>query len=63
MKLIQHFSKICASLTRKDPAYLQITHHYVYYLKYTELKSYSGHRIWASKPVYRLLNPSGYIYD
>ena len=27
MKLIQHFSKICASLTRKDPAYFQITYH------------------------------------
>ena len=38
-------------LTRKDPAYLQITYHYVYYLKYTELKSFFGHRVWAPKPV------------
>ena len=77
MKLIQHiFFKIlpkcefevnfsvqsCASLTREDPAYLIITYVYVYYLKYTELKSFFGHRVWALKPVYRLLNTSGYVY-
>ena len=52
-----------ASLTREDPAYLQITYHYVYYLNYTELKSFFGYRVWAPKLVYQLLNPSGYVYD
>ena len=28
-----------ASLTCEDPVYLQITYHYVYYWKYTELKT------------------------
>ena len=31
-----------ASLTYEDSEYLQITYHYVYYLKYTELKSFFG---------------------
>ena len=35
------------------------TFHYVYYLKYTELKSFFGYHVWAPKPVYQLLNPSG----
>ena len=59
MKLIQHFFfqilpkfefevnfsiQLYASLiTREDPVYLQITYHYIYYLKYTELKSFFGH--------------------
>ena len=51
-----------ASLTRQDPAYLQITYGYVYYLRYTELKSFFRHRVWAPKPVYWPLNPSGYVY-
>ena len=51
-----------ASLTGEDPAFLEITYDYVYYLKYTKLKSFFGCRVWALKPVYRLLNPSGYIY-
>ena len=29
-----------ASFTREHPAYLQVTYHYVYYSKYTELKSF-----------------------
>ena len=41
-----------ASLTLEDPAYLQITYHYVYYLKCTELKSFFWHRVWVPKPVY-----------
>ena len=49
-----------APLTCEDPAYLQITYHYVHYLKYTELKSFFGHQVWVPKPVYQLLNPSGY---
>ena len=32
----------CASLTREDPVYLQIIYHYLYYLKYTELKNWGG---------------------
>ena len=32
----------CASLTREDPVYLQIIYHYLYYLKYTELKNLGG---------------------
>ena len=52
-----------ASLTREDPASLQITYHHVYYLKYTKLKSFIGHWVWAAKPVYWLLNPSGYVCD
>ena len=51
-----------ASLTYEDSAYLQISYHCVYYLKYSELKSFFGHRVGAPKPVYRLLNPSGYVY-
>ena len=51
-----------ASLTHPEPTYLQITFHYVYYLKYTELKNFFGHRIWAPKPVYRLLDPSGNVW-
>ena len=50
-----------ASVNREYPAYLQIIYHYVYYLKYTELKSFFGQQIWATKPVYQLLNPSGYV--
>ena len=57
MKLIQHiFSKILpkfkfevnlsiqsyASLAHEEPAYLQISYHSVYYIKYTELKSFWG---------------------
>ena len=30
-------------------AYLQITYHSVYCLKYTELKSFFGHRVWGPK--------------
>ena len=72
MTLIQHifFSKTLSkfefevnfsmqsytSLTREDAAYLQSIYHYVYCLKYTELKSFFGHRVWAPKPVYRLQN-------
>ena len=52
-----------ASLTYEDSAYLQISYHCVYYLKYSELKSFFGHRVGAPKPVYRLLNPSGYVWD
>ena len=37
-----------APSTSEDPAYLQITYHYVDYLKYTELKSFSGH--WFECP-------------
>ena len=77
MKLIQHiFSKILpkfkfevnfsiqsyASLTREEPAYLQISYHYVYYIKYTELKSFFGHQVWAPKLVDQLLNFSRYIF-
>ena len=66
MKLVQHiFFKIrpkfefevslsmqlCASLTHEDPAYLQITHHYVYFLDYNEQKSFFGHQLWVPKPV------------
>ena len=40
-----------ASFTREDPAYLQVTYHYVYCSKYTELKSFFGHWVWAPKPV------------
>ena len=77
MKLIQciFFSKIlskfefevifsvqsCSSLTREDPVYLQIIYHYLYYLKYTELKIFGGDRVWAAKPICRRLNPFGYI--
>ena len=77
MKLIQciFFSKIlskfefevifsvqsCSSLTREDPVYLQIIYHYLYYLKYTELKILGGDRVWAAKPICRRLNPFGYI--
>ena len=77
MKLIQciFFSKIlskfefevifsvqsCSSLTREDPVYLQIIYHYLYYLKYTELKILVGDRVWAAKPICRRLNPFGYI--
>ena len=39
-----------------------MTYHYVYYLKYNELKSFFGHRVWAPKLIYRFLNPSGYVY-
>ena len=39
--------QLYACLTREDSAYLQITYHYVYYLKYAELKSFFGHRVWA----------------
>ena len=79
MKLIQciFFSKIlskfefevifsvqsCSSLTREDPVYLQIIYHYLYYLKYTELKILGGDRVWAAKPICRRLNPFGYIYN
>ena len=42
-----------------NPAYLQTS--YVYYLKYTELKSFFGHRVLALKPVHWLQNPSGCI--
>ena len=51
-----------ASLTPKGPVYLQITYHYIYYLKYTELKTFFGHHVWTPKPVYWRLNPSGYVY-
>ena len=51
-----------ASLTNEDLVYLQIIHHYVYYLKYTELKSNFEHQVLVPKLVYRLLNPSEYIY-
>ena len=51
-----------ASLPREDPAYLQITYHYLYFLKYAELKSFLGHQVWVPELVYRLLNPSGYVY-
>ena len=51
-----------ASLIRPEPTYLQITFHYVYYLKYTELKNFFAHRIWAPKPVHRLLDPSGNVW-
>ena len=30
-------------LNCENPAYLQITYHYVYYLKDTELKNFFGH--------------------
>ena len=40
-----------ASLTCEDPEYLQTTYHYAYYLKYTQLKSFFGHQVWAPKPV------------
>ena len=53
----------CASLTREDPVYLQIIYHYLYYLKYTELKILGGDRVWAAKPICRRLNPFGYIYN
>ena len=33
------YNSAYASLTYEDPAYLQITFHYLYYLKYTDLKS------------------------
>ena len=31
-----------SSLTSEDPAYLQATYHYVYYLRYTKLKIWGG---------------------
>ena len=56
MELIQHiflnFSvQSYDSLSHEDPAYLQITYHYVYFLKYTELKHFLGHWVRAPKPV------------
>ena len=39
--------QLYACLTREDSAYLYITYHYVYYLKYAELKSFFEHRVWA----------------
>ena len=72
VKVIQHifFQKsrlnFCvqsyASLSHEYPAYLQITYHYVYNLRYTELKRFFGHRVWVPEPAYRLLNSSGYVY-
>ena len=50
-----------ASLSHEDPAYLQITY-YIYYLKYTELKSYLDtefgrpNRIPASKSLWPRLS-------
>ena len=41
--------QLYASFTSEDPAYLQITYHYVYCLKYTELKSFLGHWVWVPK--------------
>ena len=78
MKLIRHiFFKVLlkfefevnfsiqlhASLTCEDPEYLQTTYHYAYYLKYTQLKSFFRHQVSAPKPIYWLLNPSGYVYE
>ena len=51
-----------ASLSHEDPAYLQITY-YIYYLKYTELKSFFGDWVWLPTPLYRLLNSSGYVIE
>ena len=48
-----------ASLTRENPAYLQINYHFVYYLKYNELKRFCGNWVSAPKPVYELPNSSG----
>ena len=56
-------SQLYASLTCEDPACLKIPYLYVYYSKHTELKSFFGQRVWAPRPVYRLLNPSGYDHD
>ena len=50
------------SLTRVDAAYFHIAYDYVYYLKYTELKKFFGHRVWVFKAVYWIKNSSGYIY-
>ena len=55
--------QLYASLTREDPAYFQITYHYVYELRYAQLKSFYGHRVSAPKPIYRLLNPFGHAFD
>ena len=51
-----------ASLIHKETAYVQITHHDVCYLKYTELKRFFVHRVSVPKPGYRLLNPFRYVY-
>ena len=55
--------QLYASLTHEEPAFLQITYHYVYDLKYTELKIFFGHHVWAPKLVYHLLNSSGFVYE
>ena len=39
------------SLSSEDPVYLQVTFQYVYYLKYTERKSFFRHRVRVLKPV------------
>ena len=36
------YNSAYASLTYEDPAHLQITYRYLYYLKYTDLKSLFG---------------------
>ena len=55
--------QLYASLTCEEPAFLQITYHYVYYLKYTKLKIFFGHHNWAPKLVYQPLNSSGFVYE
>ena len=58
-----NFSRqLYTSLVCEDLAYLQITYHYIYYLKYNELKSFFGQQVCVPKLVYQLLNPSGYVY-
>ena len=42
--------QLYAFLTHEDPVYLQITYLSVYYVKYTELKYFFGHWVWAPKP-------------
>ena len=51
-----------SSLIPEYSVYLQITFHYVYHLKYTELKIFFGHSVWEPKLVFQLLSPSGYMY-
>ena len=40
------FQRTITFLTRQDPTYLQTAYHFVYYLKYSELQSFFGHRVW-----------------
>ena len=44
--------QLYAFLTQEEPVYLQTNFHYVYYLKYTELKDFHEHQVLEPKPVH-----------